>query len=93
MTLLHLIVLLLVAAACGLIAERLVGRPLPFGWIGAIVASFVGAWLMVDVLRVVIAPELSVEGLPLVSAIIGAVIVAIGYSLLSGGRNTWVRRW
>jgi uncharacterized membrane protein YeaQ/YmgE (transglycosylase-associated protein family) len=93
MTLLHLTILLLVAAACGLIAERLVGRALPFGWVGAILAGFVGAWLMVDVLHLVIAPELTVEGLPLVSAIVGAVIVAIGYSLVSGSRRNWARRW
>jgi uncharacterized membrane protein YeaQ/YmgE (transglycosylase-associated protein family) len=43
MTLLHLIVLLVVAAVCGLIAERLVHASLPFGWIGATAAGRLGA--------------------------------------------------
>ena len=59
MTLTHLLVLLIVGALAGLIGERLVGRGMPGGLIGAIVAGLVGAWLMVDVLHVVLAPELS----------------------------------
>lgn len=88
MTLLHFIVLLLVAAACGLIAERVVHTSMPFGWIGAIVAGFVGAWLMVDVLHLVILPALSVEGLPIVSAIVGAIIVVVLFGLVAGRLGT-----
>jgi uncharacterized membrane protein YeaQ/YmgE (transglycosylase-associated protein family) len=83
MTLLHLIVLLLVAAVCGMIAERLIHSSLPFGWIGAIVAAFVGAWLMVDVFHLVILPQFSIEGLPIVSAIVGAIIVVFAFSLVA----------
>jgi len=88
MTLLHLIVLIVVAAVCGLIAERVMGRSLPFGWIGATVAGFVGAWLMVDVFHLVILPTLSVEGLPIVSAILGAIIVVVLFSLVAGRLGT-----
>jgi uncharacterized membrane protein YeaQ/YmgE (transglycosylase-associated protein family) len=91
MTLLHLIVLLLVAAVCGLIAERVVHTSLPFGWMGAIAAGFVGAWLMVDVFHVVLAPQITIEGLPIVSAILGALIVVFAYSLLAGRRRSWSR--
>jgi uncharacterized membrane protein YeaQ/YmgE (transglycosylase-associated protein family) len=91
MTLLHLIVLLLVAAVCGLIAERVVHTSLPFGWIGAIAAAFLGAWLVVDVLHLVIAPQFSIEGLPIVSAILGALVVVFGYSLVAGRRHSWSR--
>ena len=88
MTLLHLIVLIVVAAVCGLIAERVMGRSLPFGWIGATVAGFVGAWLMVDVFHLVILPTLSIEGLPIVSAILGAIIVVVLFSLVAGRLGT-----
>jgi uncharacterized membrane protein YeaQ/YmgE (transglycosylase-associated protein family) len=88
MTLLHLIVLIVVAAVCGLIAERVIGRSLPFGWIGATVAGFVGAWLMVDVFHLVILPTLSIEGLPIVSAILGAIIVVVLFSLVAGRLGT-----
>jgi uncharacterized membrane protein YeaQ/YmgE (transglycosylase-associated protein family) len=82
MTLTHLLVLLLVGAIAGLIGERLVARGMPGGLIGAIVAGLVGAWLMVDVLHVVLAPELS---LPVLSAILGAAIVVLLFSLVAGG--------
>jgi uncharacterized membrane protein YeaQ/YmgE (transglycosylase-associated protein family) len=73
-----------VGAVCGLIAERVVHSSLPFGWIGATVAGFVGAWLMVDVPHLVILPTFSVEGLPIVSAILGAIIVVVVFSLVVG---------
>jgi uncharacterized membrane protein YeaQ/YmgE (transglycosylase-associated protein family) len=88
MTLVHLIVLIAVAAVCGLIAERVIGRSLPFGWIGATVAGFVGAWLMVDVFHLVILPTLSIEGLPIVSAILGAIIVVVLFSVVAGRVGT-----
>ena len=91
MTLVHLIVLLLVAAVCGLLAERLVHSSLPFGLIGAIVAGFVGAWLMVDIFHLVILPQFSIEGLPIISAIVGAIIVVFGVNLVSGRRRSWSR--
>jgi len=88
MTLVHLIVLIVVAAVCGLIAERVIGRSLPFGWIGATVAGFVGAWLMVDVFHLVILPTLSIEGLPIVSAILGAIIVVVLFTVVAGRVGT-----
>ena len=85
MTLTHLLVLLLVGALAGLVGERLVSRGMPGGFIGAIVAGLVGAWLMVDVLHVVLAPELSLGGIPIISAILGAAIVVLVLSLVAGG--------
>ncbi len=91
MTLMHLLVLLLVGAIAGLIGKRLVGRGMPGGLIGAIVAGLVGAWLMVDLLHVVVAPELSLEGIPVLSAILGAAIVVFLFSLVAGGG--FARSW
>ena len=84
MTLTHLLVLLIVGAIAGLIGERLVSRGMPGGLIGAIVAGLVGAWLMVDVLHVVLLPDLSLAGIPVVSAILGAAIVVLLFSLVAG---------
>src|SRR5438105_11618629 len=92
MTLTHLLVLLIVGALAGLIGERLVSRGMPGGLIGAIVAGLVGAWLMVDVLHVVLAPELSLGGIPVLSAIIGAAIVVLLFSLVAGG-SAFGRSW
>src|ERR1700730_1137299 len=85
MSLTHLLVLLLVGAIAGLIGERLVARGMPGGLIGAIVAGLVGAWLMVDVLHIVLAPELSLAGITVLSAILGAAIVVLLFSLVAGG--------
>ena len=96
MTLTHLLVLLIVGALAGLIGERLVSRGMPGGLIGAIVAGLVGAWLMVDVLHVVLAPELSLGGIPVLSAILGAAVVVLLFSLVAGGgafRNRGWRRY
>ena len=92
MTLTHLLVLLIVGALAGLIGERLVSRGMPGGLIGAIVAGLVAAWLMVDVLHVVLAPELSLGGIPVLSAIIGAAIVVLLFSLVAGG-SAFGRSW
>jgi len=95
-TLTHLLVLLIVGALAGLIGERLVSRGMPGGLIGAIVAGLVGAWLMVDVLHVVLAPELSLGGIPVLSAILGAAVVVLLFSLVAGGgafRNRGWRRY
>jgi len=40
---------------------------------------------MVDVLHVVLAPELSLGGIPIISAILGAAIVVLVLSLVAGG--------
>ncbi len=92
MTLTHLLMLLLVGALAGLIGERLVSRGMPFGLIGAIVAGLVGAWLMVDVLHIVLVPELSLGGIPVLSAILGAAIVVLLFSLVLGG-SVFGRSW
>ena len=91
MTLMHLLVLLLVGAIAGLIGERLVSRGMPGGLIGAIVAGLVGAWLMVDFLHVVIAPDLSLGGIPILSAILGAAIVVLVLSVVAG--RSFARGW
>ena len=93
MSLTHLVVLLIVGALAGLIGERLVSRGMPGGLIGAIVAGLVGAWLMVDVLHLVIAPEFSIEGIPLLSAILGAAIVVLLLSLVAGSGAFGARGW
>ncbi|HYM51429.1 MAG TPA: GlsB/YeaQ/YmgE family stress response membrane protein [Candidatus Limnocylindrales bacterium] len=93
MSLEHLLVLLIVGAICGLIGERLVARGMPYGLVGAIVAGLLGAWLMVDVLHVVIAPELSLGGIPLISAILGAAIVVFLFSLVASRGRLAYRGW
>ena len=85
MTFTHLLILLLVGAVVGLLADRLVTRALPYGWTGAIVAGLLGAWLPTDVLHITIAPQVAVIGIPLVSTMLGAMIAVFMFRLIIGG--------
>ena len=86
MNLVHLLVFLVVGAVVGLMAERLTDRKLPYAWVGASVAGLVGAWLLTDALHIEIAPQASVVGIPLLSAILGATIAVSLFSLLTSDR-------
>ena len=86
MNLVHLLVFLVVGGVVGLMAERLTDRKLPYAWVGASVAGLVGAWLLTDALHIEIAPQASVVGIPLLSAILGATIAVSLFSLLTSDR-------
>jgi uncharacterized membrane protein YeaQ/YmgE (transglycosylase-associated protein family) len=80
----HLLILIVVGAVVGVTAERITARTMPYGWIGSIVAGLLGAWLMTDVLHIGIAPQLLVGDIPLLSAIVGAIIVVFVWSVVTG---------
>jgi uncharacterized membrane protein YeaQ/YmgE (transglycosylase-associated protein family) len=91
----NFLIYLIVAAVIGLVAESLVGRRLPFGFVGAIIAALVGAWLLTKVIIINGIGDINVYGVPIVRALIGAVIlVAIWKLVTSGlgrGRNSYRR--
>ncbi len=89
-TLTSLIVYLIVALVSSLLSENLLGTSYPMGLIGAFIASLVGAWLMVDVLHVILLPEISWGGVPIVTAVAGALLLALAWSLLT---HRSYRRW
>ena len=86
MSLAQLLVFLVIGAVVGLMAERLTDRKLPYAWVGASAAGLVGAWLMTDALHIEIAPQISVVGIPLLSAILGAAILVSLFSLVTSDR-------
>jgi len=79
MGLVGFIVLLVVAAVVGAVAEALVGYRPGYGWVGTIIVGLIGAWLGSALFR--IGPF--VGGIPLISAIIGAVILTAVLKLIS----------
>src|SRR3989442_6914881 len=93
MTVIALIVYLLVAALVSIIAERIVGAG-PWGLLGNIIVGLIGIWLMLNVLHWRLSGDPVVAGVPILTAIIGAMIVDIVLSLLVRGigpRRTWHR--
>ncbi|MCX6021476.1 MAG: GlsB/YeaQ/YmgE family stress response membrane protein [Chloroflexi bacterium] len=73
MGVLEFLLMLVVAAIVGWVADMVVPGTLPFGWVGAIVAGLVGAWLGTALLGG-FGP--TIGGLAIVPAIIGAIIFA-----------------
>jgi uncharacterized membrane protein YeaQ/YmgE (transglycosylase-associated protein family) len=89
----QLVVYLLVAAIVGLVAERIVGSG-PWGLLGSIIVGLLGIWVMLNVVHWVVPGDLQVAGVPVLTAILGAVIVDLVLSLLvrgTGPRRTWRR--
>jgi uncharacterized membrane protein YeaQ/YmgE (transglycosylase-associated protein family) len=81
-----LIIYLIVAAIVGLITETLVGWRLPFGIVGAMIASLVGIWLITHVIPITITGGdvlIAGEDVPLAKAFIGAFIVVALWHLLT----------
>src|SRR5437763_1262007 len=82
MTLAELIIYLLIAAIVGLIAERLVGTG-PYGLIGNISVGVIGIWSMLNLLHWGAPGDLIAHGVPILTAIIGAITVDLIVSALS----------
>jgi uncharacterized membrane protein YeaQ/YmgE (transglycosylase-associated protein family) len=80
-----LILTLIFAGLIGVLAERITARiapsDMPFGFLGAILAGIIGSWLG-SLLLGRIGPV--VFGIPVISALIGAIIVTLIYSLVVG---------
>ncbi len=81
MTIVGLLILLLVAAIIGFIADALVPGSVPFGWLGAIIVGLLGAWLG-GTLVGNFGPDLG--GIFHLPAIIGAVILVFLLELALG---------
>jgi uncharacterized membrane protein YeaQ/YmgE (transglycosylase-associated protein family) len=93
----NFIIYLIVAAIVGLVAETLVGWRLPFGFVGAIIAALVGVWLMTRVIIITGIGDINIYGVPLVRALIGAIILVgiwhlLTYSLWQGRTRYTYRR-
>ena|SRR5689334_22686882 len=78
-----LIIYLVVAAIVGLVAEFIVGWRVPFGFIGAIIAALVGIWLLTNVIQLNISGDPVVYGVPIIKALIGAIILVGLWHLLT----------
>ncbi len=90
LSLAQLIVFLLIAAVAAWLAGVFFGVRYPFGFIGAFIAGLIGEWLMINVFHILLAPEVSFAGIPVITALVGALILAFLVALIVGGG--WSRR-
>src|SRR2546425_3170513 len=79
------IIYLIVAAIVGLVAETIVGWRLPFGFIGGIIAALVGVWLMTNVIIINGIGDINISGVPIIRALIGAIILVALWHFLTAG--------
>lgn len=86
-TLMHMLLTLAVAGLVGWLADLAVPGELPYGWLGAMVAGVLGAWLGTLLLGN-LGPNLF--GVHLVPAFVGAAILAAAVELL--GKSAARRR-
>lgn len=84
------IVYLIVAAIVGFVAESIVGWRLPFGIIGAIIAALIGIWLMTRLIVITGIGDIYISGIPIIRALIGAVILVALWHMLT--YRAWYRR-
>lgn len=82
---LNFIIYLIIAAIVGLVAEGLVKYHLPFGFVGAIIAALIGIWLMTNVIIITGIGDITVFGVPLIRALIGAIILVAIWKLITYG--------
>jgi uncharacterized membrane protein YeaQ/YmgE (transglycosylase-associated protein family) len=93
MSITDLLIYLLIAALVGLIAERLVGTGL-YGLIGNVLVGLAGIWVMLNLFHWSFPGDLVVGRVPVITAILGAILVEVVLSLLLRsvrGRRTWRR--
>lgn len=72
-----LILYLIIAAIVGYVAERIVRSSVPFGIVGSIIVALIGIWLMTRVLIINGIPDITVLGVPLIRALIGAILLVL----------------
>lgn len=84
------LIYLAIAAIVGIVAEFIVGWRLPFGIIGAIIAALVGIWLTTHVFLINIPGDPVFYGVPIIRALIGAIVLVALWHLITF--RSWARR-
>jgi len=76
------ILLLIVAAIAGALAEAIAGTKMGAGWVGTIIVGLIGAWIGSALFR--IGPVIG--GVYLISAILGAAVLVVLLKMVTGRR-------
>jgi uncharacterized membrane protein YeaQ/YmgE (transglycosylase-associated protein family) len=74
-----------IAAIVGIIAESVVGWRLPFGIVGAILASLIGIWLLTNIIQVTIPGDITIadQPIPIFKALLGAIVVVAIWHMIT----------
>lgn len=69
------------------LAAKLTGTRYPFAILGAFIVALVGEWMIINVLHILVAPEVSIAGVPVVTAILGGLLLALLWVVVVHGRQ------
>lgn len=86
-TVTQLLVWIIIAAIIGFLGELIAGRRAPAGILGSIMIGLFAIFLIVGFFKFHIVGEPSIEGVPLVSTIIAAVMLVVVWSSISSYRR------
>jgi uncharacterized membrane protein YeaQ/YmgE (transglycosylase-associated protein family) len=83
----QLIVWIVIAAVVGFLGEFISGRRAPAGILGAIMVGLFAIFLIVGFFHFSISGEPTLEGVPVISAILASVILVVVWSSVSSSRR------
>ncbi len=91
LTLTQLIVYFVIAIISAYLAFAVIGTQYQSGILGAFIVALVGEWLMIDVLHLRLAPQVSYGGVQIITAIVGALALAFIWAVMAG--SGYLSRW
>lgn len=80
---LSIILSLIIAIIIGLIARFILKDRSSIGFIGAIIAAFIGIWLATQIIIIQGIGDIFISGIPIIRALIGAIILVIIWDLIT----------
>jgi uncharacterized membrane protein YeaQ/YmgE (transglycosylase-associated protein family) len=90
---LQLVLILGIAVASAFILERLLHQRTPGGLLGAFLFALLGIAVFITFVPLVWEGDVSVDGIPLISAIVGAFLaLLVAHLLAGGGGRKWLAR-
>lgn len=81
---LQLLLILGISIVAAVVVERLAGRATPGGILGAFFIALIGIWIFLTFIPLVWKGDYLIDGIPLITAIIGAIISILVVHLLTG---------
>jgi hypothetical protein len=79
--LIQLIILVLIALAALAVTERLTGSK-PGGLVAGVIITVIGTWLITQFVILPGGLGFSIEGIPIIAALLGAIVIAVFYVLI-----------
>ena len=81
---LQLLLILGISIVAAVLVEKLAGRATPGGIFGAFLIALIGIWLFLAFIPLVWKGDYDVDGIPLITAVIGAIVSILVVHLLTG---------